>query len=351
MIIESDNEKNILLAFFDILGTSKLLNDGEYQKVYDFYSEMVKLCSDSQTPIAIRNPLYGKRSLFPKLNGVMAGLAGFDTPYHIISYDLHHAFFSDTFLLWIETDEFLQPTLSGFLEKCCIVFCEAIHRGIPLRGVISVGSAIMDEENQIYLGKPLAEAAKAEPQQNWIGIGLGRSIQNIHQMDTKYLLPYFNHIKPLKNEKEQLLGGWVLDWPSWWHHEYEDDVTTFINNMNTDEKFSCYYSNCLSFVEVSKQREIIWKLFLLFGDLHKVEYLFSLGSDLADNQHQLKKQGIELFTSSEIKSFVKSVLNMDTNLWLDKKSRDILLALQNDIIVVNGKEYILRSYKDAAPKD
>ena len=32
-------EKQILLAFFDILGTSKMLNKGDYQNVYDYYSE------------------------------------------------------------------------------------------------------------------------------------------------------------------------------------------------------------------------------------------------------------------------------------------------------------------------
>lgn len=346
-----DKEKNIFLAFFDILGTSKLLNDGEYQKVHNFYLEMVKLCSDSVTPIVIHNPLYGKKPLFPELSDVMADLADFNTPYHIIDYDLHHAFFSDTFLLWIEVDELHRPTLSGFLEKCCIVFCEAIRRGIALRGVISAGSAIMDNENRIYLGMPLAEAAKAERQQNWMGIGLGRSILNIHQMDMEYLLPFFNHIKEHEDKSEILLGGWVLDWPSWWYHEYQDDVTVFIEKMNTDEKFSSYYSNCLSFINVSKQREIVWTLYMLFSDLHKVEYLCSLGGNLDTEQLQMRTQGIELLRSPETKSFVNRVLNMDTSLWLDDKSRDVLLALQNEILVVGGKEYKINFYKDITPSD
>ncbi len=31
------NEKQILIAFFDILGTSQLLNTGEYHKVYRLF--------------------------------------------------------------------------------------------------------------------------------------------------------------------------------------------------------------------------------------------------------------------------------------------------------------------------
>jgi len=340
---EKAKEKTIFLAFFDILGTSVLLNNGEYQKVYDFYSEMVNLCNDSHTPIAIHNPLYGKQTLFRGLNNVMNDLADFNTPYQIINYNLNHAFFSDTFMIWIEVDGFLKPTLSGFLEKCCIVFCEAVRKGIALRGVISAGSAIMDNENRIYLGMPLAEAAKAEPQQNWLGVGLGRSILNIHPMDTKYLLPYFNHIKENIDKSKQLLGGWVLDWPSWWNHEYNDDVADYIHKMNKDKMFSRYYDNCLSFVDVSKQREVIWKVFSLFNVLHQIEYLFSLDDNIDDNQLQAKTHGTELLLSSDTKAFVNQVLKMNTSQWLDEESRNVLLNLQKGTIMIGGEEYELSS--------
>lgn len=121
MNIEENNEKQILMAFFDILGTSQLLNTGEFYKVYEYYSDMIQLCNDSHTPIAVCNPLFGKRELFGDLNGVLAALARFDTPYYIINYDLNHAFFSDTFLLWIEVDSLLKPLIGGFLDKCSIV--------------------------------------------------------------------------------------------------------------------------------------------------------------------------------------------------------------------------------------
>ena len=33
----TNKEKNITLAFFDILGTSDKIKDDQYKKVYDFY--------------------------------------------------------------------------------------------------------------------------------------------------------------------------------------------------------------------------------------------------------------------------------------------------------------------------
>ena len=158
--MDKANENKILIAFLDILGTSQLLNTGEFQKVYNYYSDMIDLCNDSHTPIAVCNPFFGKKESFSDLNGVAADLAGFDTAYYIINYDLNHAFFSDTFLLWIEIKSFLNPLIGGFLEKCSIVFCEALKRGIPLRGTISVGTAIMDKEKRIFLGKPLERVLK-----------------------------------------------------------------------------------------------------------------------------------------------------------------------------------------------
>ncbi|GEM_PF-5366439 len=115
-------EETIVLAFFDILGTSSLLNDGNYQTVYDYYEYMVNLCSDTHTPMVIVNRFKGKKNLGIEYN----------TDYLIINYELNHCFFSDTFLLWIEYDSVLSPTFGGFLEKCCIVFCEAI----AIRGMI-----------------------------------------------------------------------------------------------------------------------------------------------------------------------------------------------------------------------
>lgn len=327
-------KKEILMAFFDILGTSKLLNKGDYQTVYDYYAFMAKLCSDSHTPIAVVDHI--TRLFNP-------GLEHSNIRYTIINYELKHCFFSDTFLLWIELDSILQPTLAGFLEKCCIIFCEALKRGIPLRGVISSGSAIMDEENHIFLGKPIAEAAKAEPRQNWLGVGMGKSICNIHPMDMKYVLPYQKH---LKFEKEEMLSGWVLDWATWWRENEEADAIQFINHMNTDISFESYYNNCISFIKASKQREAVWNAFMIFQDIHKLSELCAIGNDIKEEQKVIRQQGIELLTSTKITDSINYILNLNSTDWLNEDDRNILKKFRDGYLLINGEFKALNYYKD-----
>lgn len=330
---DKKEEKPILMAFFDILGTSKLINKGDFQIVYDYYEFMSKLCSDTHTPIAVIDHI--SKFLNPEIDSS-------HTKYTIINYDLKHCFFSDTFILWIELDSFLQPTMAGFLEKCCIIFCEALKRGIPLRGVISCGMAIMDEEHHIFLGKPIAEAAKAEPHQNWLGVGIGRTINNIHPMDMKYLLPYIKHFK---TDKEDLLNGWVLDWPSWWRENETDDVIQIVNNMNTDPLFESYYNNCLSFIEASKQRDSMWTVFMIFQDVHKLTKLCAMGDDISEEQKITRQQGIEIFTSPQILASIKSILEQNTG-WLGEKDKYVLENLRDGYILIDESPVSIVCFKE-----
>ena len=51
----------------------------------------------------------------------------------------------------------------SFLQLCMDFFCQSIIEGIPLRGCISTGIAMMDQYKSIYFGNPLVEAARGEP--------------------------------------------------------------------------------------------------------------------------------------------------------------------------------------------
>ena len=313
------------------------LNTGEFQKVYDYYSDMIKLCNDSHTPIAVCNPLFGKRELFSNLNGVMDDLVDFDTPYHIINYDLSHAFFSDTFLLWIEMDSFFSPLIGGFLEKCSIVFCEALKRGIPLRGTISVGTSIMDEENYIFLGRPLAEAAKAEPHQKWLGIAIGKSIvdliEKFHPMDMEYLLPFSNH---LKYDSDPLLSNFVLDWFTYWKKNEDIDVQEIIDTMNTEIAFDNYYKNTFLYVMASKQRYAIWNEYMICQDICKLKSLCEMGENIDEAKKLLRCQGIRILTSDKVMRNIRYIINRDEAIWFDEKNRNVLLMFRNGFIEING---------------
>lgn len=331
--INMDKEKQILMAFFDILGTSKMLNDGNFKSVYDYYTFMANLCSDTHTPIAVVDHI--SKFLNPESETS-------DIKYTIINYDLKNCFFSDTFIIWIEIDSFLQPTMAGFLEKCCIIFCEALKRGIPLRGVISYGNAIMDEKNRIFLGKPLAEAAKAEPRQNWLGVGLGKSISSIHPMDAKYLIPYFRHFK---YEKEDLLSGWALDWASWWRENEDADAVEYVKLMNTDTRFESYYNNCITFINASKQRDFIWNTFMIFQDVHKLSNLFSLGDSISDGLKTIRSQGVQILTSHKLRNKIQNLLEQSNEGVLSKKDREVLENLRSGYILVDGKLTSLELYE------
>lgn len=232
-------EKEIVLAFFDILGSSKRLMNNEYQKVYEFYQYMVKLCSETEVPLS-----------HPEI------LHNIPDKEILILHPMHHAFFSDTFILWVEYNEFLQPRMGGFYEKCSTIFIEAIKKGIPLRGSIAKGTAIMDEDNKLYLGKPLAEAAKAEPAQQWLGIGLTKSCENIYPTEARYLFPFKEHIK---KEKEDLLSIAVLDWARYFRETEKDNPTPYIDKMNTDNKFAIYYEITKKYIQLSKEHSDFMK--------------------------------------------------------------------------------------------
>ena len=298
---------------------------------------MIKLCNDSHTPIAVCNPLFGKRELFSNLNGVMDDLVDFDTPYHIINYDLSHAFFSDTFLLWIEMDSFFSPLIGGFLEKCSIVFCEALKRGIPLRGTISVGTSIMDEENYIFLGRPLAEAAKAEPHQKWLGIAIGKSIveviEEFHPMDMEYLLPFSNH---LKYDSDPLLSNFVLDWFTYWKKNEDIDVQEIIDTMNTEIAFDNYYKNTFLYVMASKQRYDIWNEYMICQDICKLKSLCEMGENIDEAKKLLRCQGIRILTSDKVMRNIRYIINRDEAIWFDEKNRNVLLMFRNGFIEING---------------
>lgn len=233
-------EKEIVLAFFDILGSSKRLMNNEYQKVYEFYQYMVKLCSETEVPLS--HPGFWNNAPDKEI---------------LILHPMHHAFFSDTFILWVEYNEFLQPRMGGFYEKCSNIFIESIKKGIPLRGSIARGAAIMDEENKLFLGKPLVEAAKAETAQQWLGIGITKSCEDIYPTEARYLFPFCEHIK---EGKESLLSVTVLDWARYFREtENGDDPTPYINKMNTDDKFSTYYEITKKYIQSSKEHSDFMK--------------------------------------------------------------------------------------------
>ena len=270
------------IALFDILGFSNFVEENRTDVILNLYNELIDLVYKQQTNFETGSTVAGSIVPVPtsrdwKNNQLIAQGNGYINVCH----------FSDTFLIyvnyeiemkgfWLADSKYEKyPLLMGeigtefhpaiyqkhniyisFLQTCMDFFCKAISKGIPLRGCISTGPAIMNKYNSTYLGKPLVEAAKGETAQNSLGIAFGKSFNNYHPVYNDYFIPYLSHIK--KNKNSKFLSPMLLDWARYWRNNAEFsniDLINCINMMNKKPEFSSYYDNAIKYVKFSKEHD------------------------------------------------------------------------------------------------
>lgn len=277
----SGEEQVYSIALFDILGFSNYVENHGNKVILELYETLLDLIHKQESTSHDNANLAG--SIVPirisddwKKIGYAANANGFINVCH----------FSDTFLLYVnyhlckqgfwlaDYREEPYPLLLGeigtlhypvvyerhpiylsFLQTCMEFFCQAIVAGIPLRGCIGTGLAIMNKEKSIYLGAPLVEAARGEAAQTALGIAFGKSFNNSHPVYNDYFIPYLAQIK---SEKAKYLSPMMLDWPRYWRKSLEFknySLEDCINKMNIDSNFSSYYDNAISFFEFSAKHE------------------------------------------------------------------------------------------------
>lgn len=277
------NEQLYSVALFDILGFSNFVKTNGTEVVLGLYNKLLNLIDEQKSTPEGKASWAGSAVPVPissdwKNSAMIAGANGFVRTCH----------FSDTFIIYVNYELSKQgwwlmdtkyepnPLLIGeagtpyypvffqshsiylsYLQTCMEFFCQAILAGIPLRGCLSTGMAIMDQEKSIFFGKPIVEAAKGEQGQDALGIAFGQSFNNYHPVYHDYFIPYLGHMKD-DNKKTQSLSIMVLDWPRYWRHSPDfkkHSLVECINKMNTDAKFSKYYENAIKFVEFSERHE------------------------------------------------------------------------------------------------
>jgi len=105
---------------------------------------------------------------------------------------------SDTIVIFTETalnNAIEAIELHGHL--CSDAIPSSIKKGIPLRGATSFGQTIISNNNSIYAGKAIDEAASWHESANWIGVFLSPSANFIFDNpETKFWVKYD---PPLKN--------------------------------------------------------------------------------------------------------------------------------------------------------
>lgn len=165
------------------------------------------------------------------------------------SFDLGFAYFSDTILLWAPMGE---TQVAPFLARCADVFLEALTLGVPLRGAIAVGEAVLHQPSGTFLGTPLIDAARLEHAQDWLGIALtGGCSTVLDWIDSSLVLPYTPPCK--SGTKPELHSGLVLDWARRARAK-QLDFRAAIEAMHPPETHRGYYDAALSFAEHSAQQ-------------------------------------------------------------------------------------------------
>lgn len=224
------------IALFDILGFSNLVQQNGNQVILELYNKLLDIIHRMESNYDGSGTFSGSVVPVPvsddwKENNLIADANGY----------IHVCHFSDTFIIythylfkktaWWLRDTFYEPypfligeknteysplfykehpIYLSFLQVCMEFFCEAIKVGIPLRGCISTGMAIMDKHQSIYFGPPLVETARGEPAQNAVGVAFGRSFNNYHPVYNRYFIPYLRNIKE-NDKRADFLSPMMLD--------------------------------------------------------------------------------------------------------------------------------------------
>jgi hypothetical protein len=203
-----------IIGFLDVLGFEALLIDLGLDELYRRYNELL-------------NTALRPHSEARPLSGEIAMVRG-EPMLGIMHLPVQTAYFSDSLLLWVHYDPRHVPF---FLDRCAKVFCNALALGIPIRGTISIGSAVLDKSRGIYLGTPLVEAVRLESKMNWIGVALGASWQCETRRTPVPPDRIFVYDPPLKDAGSALFSGLVLDWPRIWRETRQDSAVDHLAHL------------------------------------------------------------------------------------------------------------------------
>ena len=149
-MIERPEISRYAFAMFDVLGFSAWVKSTELQTILDAYHTMIERA-------VLRPNEKGSLSTVQTPEGALFAVGG----------PPHCAYFSDTILLWCPL---VPPAVADFVERCSDLVCEALSMNIPLRGAITLGDAVLDNETGFFIGKPIVEAHHVESGQEWIGL-------------------------------------------------------------------------------------------------------------------------------------------------------------------------------------
>jgi len=235
---EEPTEMGYMIGLFDVLGFSDLCKLGTI-KLLAVYQELI------DKVVAKKDEDFRCFTLM-KIGDVKVPALG--------SLPVRYVYFSDTILLWAPLVEYL---VEPFAARCSDMIIEGLNLGIPFRGSITIGGAIMNKQKNIFLGQPLIEADRLEKAQNWIGVSFGPSSTHPIYQDSlghNFVIQYYT--KHFKSGKEDLISQMVLDWPRRMRERYKPEETIAkLNEMKNNTGKKIYYDNALDFIYYSENNK------------------------------------------------------------------------------------------------
>ncbi len=310
------NEQLYSIALFDILGFSNFVLNNRTQEVLELYNKLSDLANKLQTHIGESMLFAGSVAPIPiskdwkiarlcyNANGYINVCNFSDTFIVYVSYTMGKCpewllntkhdeypllFWKDKKDIYDELFESKHNIYLSFLTLCMDFFCQSIVAGIPLRGCISTGQAIMNKSKSLFIGEPLVEAAKGETAQNAVGFAFGGSFKEYHPVYNDYFIPYLYHMKDNKNS--QFLSPFVPDWPRYWREspEYNElDLSEYIMKMCNDSEHEDYYNLASAFVEFSNKNSK-WSLEINRQDIKDMNDYYDRVKKWLETKSELNK--------------------------------------------------------------
>ncbi len=214
------------LLFLDILGFTNIVETRNTQEIYDIVDNALKD--------------FGR---WEELNGL------FKTIY-----------FSDTFIFYQAPKGYGDWAFLDIYAIGGMLLSALLSKGIPARGAITFGEFEFrldtSERHQVYFGKALIEAYKAEQREKWIGITILPSAWRPYEQQNPGMINAFALEKTwLKRDDEVLLLNPFIKLRSWYPLALMGDVDKPYSNWDAPE----FSNDIMGFKFLREQAELYCK--------------------------------------------------------------------------------------------
>jgi hypothetical protein len=210
------------LGYFDLLGTRQLIRSGDPSRVFWVYERAVREVTDWNSRLP----------------------------------QIQHAWFSDTFLIYSESDAASDFVQMDMISRWFVFFL--ILAEIPVRGAIACGGFYADTSNQVYLGQALVEAYEFGEAQDWIGFLLCPSavvrLDEVGLPAGKLLNYAYSEIPSKKEMSPKRLPACILG--SWNTTNGENQLVRSLSDMKAKQLESSIarkYENTITFIEQNQR--------------------------------------------------------------------------------------------------